>query len=183
MKQSFEKRINIIVSLVLIGYAVFLCFDLLNDWTAGATILHMITEGAVAVLTVALGFYLVRDGFRLRSKSQTLANRVNELEMETSDWKKRTTTYVRGLTIEINEQLASWQLSPAEKEIAMLLLKGCSNKEIAQARNTSEHTVKQQASAIYKKSGLKSRSEMGAFFLGDLLAPLEESEKPGETSH
>jgi hypothetical protein len=36
-------------------------------------------------------------------------------------------------------------------------------------RNTSEKTVRQQASAIYQKSNLSSRSELSAFFLEDLL--------------
>ena len=54
------------------------------------------------------------------------------------------------------------------------MLKGLSHKEIARLRLTSETTVRQQAAAIYRKSGLASRAELAAFFLEDLLAPREE---------
>jgi DNA-binding NarL/FixJ family response regulator len=53
--------------------------------------------------------------------------------------------------------------------VALLLLKGLSFKEIAQVRNASERTVRQQALAVYAKSGLGGRAELAAFFLEDLL--------------
>jgi DNA-binding CsgD family transcriptional regulator len=60
-------------------------------------------------------------------------------------------------------------LTLAEKETALLILKGLSNKEIAGIRSASELTVKQQTNAIYKKSGLSSRAQLIAFFLEDLF--------------
>jgi hypothetical protein len=51
------------------------------------------------------------------------------------------------------------------------LLKGFSHKEIARLRRTSEMTVRQQATAVYQKSGLGGRAELSAFFLDDLLRP------------
>ena len=38
-------------------------------------------------------------------------------------------------------------------------------------RDASERTVRQQALAVYAKSGLGGRAELAAFFLEDLLAP------------
>ncbi|MCP5363623.1 MAG: response regulator transcription factor [Hyphomicrobiales bacterium] len=52
------------------------------------------------------------------------------------------------------------------------MLKGLTHKEIAVLRETSEATVRQHATAIYRKSGLSNRSQLTAFFLEDLLAPL-----------
>jgi hypothetical protein len=46
-----------------------------------------------------------------------------------------------------------------------------SHREIADVRSTSEATVRQQALVIYRKSGLRNRSELSAFFLEDLLLP------------
>ena len=43
-----------------------------------------------------------------------------------------------GLSRSINLQLDLWHLSAAEKEVAFLLLKGLSLREIAAARHTSE---------------------------------------------
>ena len=71
----------------------------------------------------------------------------------------------------IDEQLDKWGLTSAEKEVAFLLLKGLSSKEIAHIRNTAEKTARVQSMAIYSKSGLANRSELSAFFLEDLLVP------------
>jgi len=78
---------------------------------------------------------------------------------------------VQGLSHAIDQQLEAWRLTPAEKEVAFLLLKGLSFKEIAPVRGTSERTVRQQALAVYAKSGLAGRAELAAFFLEDLLLP------------
>jgi DNA-binding NarL/FixJ family response regulator len=78
---------------------------------------------------------------------------------------------LRGLGEAIDRQFSRWQLSPAEREVGLLLLKGLSHKEVAAARSTSETTIRQQALAIYRKSGLHNRAELSAFFLEDLLLP------------
>ena len=57
--------------------------------------------------------------------------------------------------------------------MALLLLKGLSNKEIAAVRAASERTVREQARSIYSKAGLTGRAALSAFFLEDLLAPIE----------
>jgi DNA-binding CsgD family transcriptional regulator len=73
--------------------------------------------------------------------------------------------------VAIDVQLERWSLSPAEKETALLLLKGLGHKEIAQVLDKSERTVRQQAMAVYRKAGLAGRAELAAFFLEDLLLP------------
>jgi DNA-binding NarL/FixJ family response regulator len=60
-----------------------------------------------------------------------------------------------------------------EREVGLLLLKGLTHKEIAEARSTTETTIRQQALAVYRKSGLRSRAELSAFFLEDLLPVAE----------
>ena len=41
-------------------------------------------------------------------------------------------------------------------------------------RSTSETTIRQQALGVYRKSGLRSRAERAAFFLEDLLLPVDQ---------
>ena len=67
----------------------------------------------------------------------------------------------------INDAFDKWKLTAAENEIGWMLLKGLSFREIARARGTSERTVRQQARAIYAKSGLNNRSDLSAYFLED----------------
>jgi DNA-binding NarL/FixJ family response regulator len=51
-------------------------------------------------------------------------------------------------------------LTPAEAEVAELLLQGLSNKEIASARNKAEATIKHQVSEILRKHGVPSRARL-----------------------
>jgi DNA-binding NarL/FixJ family response regulator len=60
--------------------------------------------------------------------------------------------------------------------VALLLLKGLSVKEIAAVRATSERTIRTQARSLYSKAGLTGRAALSAFFLEDLLAPIESAE-------
>jgi DNA-binding NarL/FixJ family response regulator len=52
------------------------------------------------------------------------------------------------------------ELSVAEREIVHAVAEGQSNKEIAQSRRTSPHTVANQLRSIYAKLGISSRIEL-----------------------
>jgi DNA-binding NarL/FixJ family response regulator len=69
----------------------------------------------------------------------------------------------------ISAQLIQWKLTESEIQIAFLLIKGFSGKEISIIRFTSEKTIRDQSSHIYRKAGVKSRADLAAFFLEDLL--------------
>nr|CAA6822281.1 MAG: Helix-turn-helix transcriptional regulator [uncultured Thiotrichaceae bacterium] len=69
----------------------------------------------------------------------------------------------------IDQQLVDWSFTPSEKDVAILLLKGLSFEEIAGVRETKEKTVRQQATAIYRKSGVSGRHELAAWFFEDFL--------------
>lgn len=53
-------------------------------------------------------------------------------------------------------------LTPSQREVASLILAGCSNKEIAQWRRTSERTVANQIAALLREVGVASRYELVA---------------------
>jgi DNA-binding NarL/FixJ family response regulator len=86
-------------------------------------------------------------------------------------WNREAETVLRGLGEAIDRQFDRWGLTPAEREVALLQLKGLRHRDIAGLRQTSERTVRQQALSIYRKSGLNSRNDLAAFFLEDLLLP------------
>jgi DNA-binding CsgD family transcriptional regulator len=87
-------------------------------------------------------------------------------------WNAEAEQVLQGLGEAIDRQFDRWGLTPAEREVALLQLKGLRHKAIAELRGTSERTVRQQALAIYRKSGLNGRSDLAAFFLEDLLLPV-----------
>lgn len=79
-----------------------------------------------------------------------------------------------GIFILLRDQFVLRNQLSLEKEVAFLLLKGLSLKEIAEVRQTVEKTARLQATAVYEKSGLAGRSELSAFFLEDLLPPQDQ---------
>jgi DNA-binding NarL/FixJ family response regulator len=85
-------------------------------------------------------------------------------------WRAQSRRFIRGLGEAIEAQFDTWGLTPAEADVAGLLLKGATVREIAILRRTSEATIRQQAQNVYRKSGLASRAELSAYFLEDLFS-------------
>ncbi|WP_308915493.1 helix-turn-helix transcriptional regulator [Jannaschia sp. LMIT008] len=69
----------------------------------------------------------------------------------------------------MRERFDDWALTPAERDVATLALKGLSGAEIAALRGTSEGTVKAQTASIYRKSGTSGRAQLLSLFLDELL--------------
>lgn len=62
-------------------------------------------------------------------------------------------------------------LSPGETEILTLLARGMSNREIAQQLYLSEKTVRNRLSIVFRKLGVKNRSQAILHFLGQQPSP------------
>jgi len=56
-------------------------------------------------------------------------------------------------------------LTPRERDVAMLVVEGLTDREIAARLALSRHTVGQHAGQIYRKLGVRSRAELIAFLL------------------
>ncbi|MBM9498730.1 helix-turn-helix transcriptional regulator [Leptospira sp. 201903071] len=69
----------------------------------------------------------------------------------------------------LQRQLEEWDLSDKEKEIAVLLLRGMSNHQIAAIRGKSLKTIENQTFSIYQKSGTTGKLEFIAYFISPLL--------------
>lgn len=152
--------------------------DVASDLRQGTTLEHVLAEVGVVVVGL-LGSAFVARQLLVRLKSaraaevalQTLAGRLKATEAEAARWRAEAADILAGLGSAIDQQFERWSLSPAEKEVALLLLKGLSHKELAGVRSVTEATARQQARAVYKKAGLSGRNDLAAFFLEDLLLP------------
>lgn len=165
-----------IVSILSI-VAVMVAFDLFTDSKEGVAVWHVLVEGSTGLAALFGLFYFIKDSFNLKHKLSDSLNENIQLKKEASDWKNEAQKYIEGLSQSIDHQLTKWNLTAAEKEVALLLLKGLSLKEVADIRETTEKTARVQSIAIYSKSGLSGRSELAAFFLEDLLQPQPAQEK------
>ncbi len=160
--------------------AVLVGIDLVTDLGGQTTVAHVLLELAVVVIgfvtagAIALRLRRgARDAQELREQAARLAEDLRATQEDAARWRRDAADLIAGLSASIDEQLTRWALSPAEREIALLLLKGLSHKEIAEVRSVSETTVRQQARSLYRKAGLSGRSDLAAFFLEDLLGPRE----------
>ena len=155
--------------LLLFGIALFVGIDLVEDYFAGLSVDHFLVHVVILGLAVAHGIVLWRRLRARRLEVQLLDRDLTAAQRETERWRREAGAAIRGMGEAIHEQMARWQLSDAEGEVALLLLRGLSHKEIANVRKTSETTVRQQAQALYRKAGLAGRNELSAFFLEDLM--------------
>ncbi len=62
-----------------------------------------------------------------------------------------------------------WMFTNSEMDVAKLILRGLSLKEIAAARSVSLGTVKAQTNAILKKSGVQNRAAFLGLFIDEFL--------------
>lgn len=69
----------------------------------------------------------------------------------------------------MEERFAEWDLTPAERDVALFAVKGMSTAEIARLRETSEGTVKAQTNAIYRKAGVTGRNQLLSLFIEELM--------------
>ena len=183
-----DVRRELASSLVLVGVflliAVLAIIDLVLDFRTGSGA-HALTEGALATVgLVAVVIYgrrvrvlaqearaLAHEAQQLRTQAEELTAHLAASQAAAERWRRESHDLIAGLAGAIDTQLERWTLTGAEKEVALLLLKGLSHKEIADVRGVAETTVRQQARALYKKAGLGGRNDLAAFFLEDLLGP------------
>jgi len=86
---------------------------------------------------------------------------------------ERAETALRHCTVQfadvLEEHFRDWHLTPAERDVAVFLIKGLSTRAIAEMRGTSEGTIKAQTNAIYRKAGVAGRTQLLSLFIEDLM--------------
>lgn len=154
-----------------IAIASFGALDLVLDGPTTALSFHVLVE--LTFITLCLGgvAYLWRGWSGARDQLIGSQRALLDREVERDRWREETKRLLAGLGAAIEAQFERWELTPAEKDVALLLLKGLGHKEAASVLERSERTVRQHAIAVYRKSGLAGRAELAAFFLEDLLLP------------
>jgi DNA-binding CsgD family transcriptional regulator len=173
-KTMQTKHVSALAAASFAVIAVLIGFDIAADYRAGTATAHLLTE--VFVMAVAVGgvALLGRQLLRAERRAARLSVDLETARLEAERFRSEAKDALRGLGEAIDHQFTRWSLTRAEREVGLLLLKGLSHKEIADARSTGETTIRQQALAIYRKSGLRSRAELSAFFLEDLLLPVDQ---------
>ena len=82
----------------------------------------------------------------------------------------------------VEEHFRNWQLTDAERDVALLSIKGSSVSDIAEMRHTRAGTIRAQCAAIYRKSGVSNRAELVSVMIEELIAGLNTGPKDANRS-
>jgi DNA-binding CsgD family transcriptional regulator len=161
---------------VVLGVGLLMTLEVIvePDLSAGEILFEMV-DPTLIVMTAVGVVYLLGRVRRQHEEQMTLIRDLEVARAEGAQWRGDMRELLQGLGAAIDAQFDRWSLTAAEREVAMLLLKGLSHKEIAAVRGGSEQTARQQARAVYAKAKLSGRAALSAFFLEDLLLPPERS--------
>jgi DNA-binding CsgD family transcriptional regulator len=171
----FDARTRVwAVLAVVAGVALSIALELVEDPTLSSAALVMELISVVPTVLMSVGIVLLfRIARQQREEQLTLIRDLEIARVQGQRWRAESRALLNGLGEAIDAQFGRWNLTEAEREVALLLLKGLSLKEVAAVRATSERTIRVQARSLYSKAGLTGRAALSAFFLEDLLAPIE----------
>ncbi len=153
------------VSVTVLSLLAWIVLDLRWDLESEADFWHLLSD-------VVFAAFAVLGVFALGCLLNQARRRARELQGHLREAREESRQLAGGVSSAMDEQFKRWNLSSSEREVALLMLKGLSMKEVASIRETSERTVRHQAQSIYSKSGIANRAELSAFFLEDLMLPI-----------
>lgn len=163
----------LLLAVALACFALLLGLEVLTE-TDEIRLSDMLVDALGILLNIGAAVGVALLAFRLQAQHEEKVALVRDLELaraEGDGWRRRASVHLAGLRAELEAQFDAWGLTLAERDIALLILKGLNHKEIAALRGTTEATVRQQSQAIYRKTDLPGKTAFCAFFLEDLLAP------------
>jgi DNA-binding CsgD family transcriptional regulator len=166
-----DRGLRVLLAFVLAGTIVGGGIDLFLDAPDSWRSPHVLFEVTLIAAALATAVLLWRGWWRSQRTLTETKHALVERSVERDAWRASAEAALAGLGKAIDERFSAWGLTPVEREIALLLLKGHSHKQIAYNTGRSERTVRQHAVAVYHKSGLNGRAELAAFFLEDILLP------------
>jgi DNA-binding CsgD family transcriptional regulator len=126
---------------------------------------HMVLEAVAAIALVGGVIFLMIE---LRG----LLTRMSDMQTGLDVAQGRLADVIEGF-------FEDWRLTAAERDVAIMILKGLDNDTIAQVRRTAAGTVRAQATSIYSKSRTDGRAQFISLFVEELLAG---NDQLGETS-
>ena len=153
--------------LSLILYLVFtisFLVDIFFDLREKLPLEHIVHELILLFLAVTAAIY---QALYIRKQRQKIIQTQKEL-LETTNsylsWQAKSRHSAQKIRQAIDLKFDEWKLSASEKDVALLLIKGLSMKEIAKIRETQDKTVRHHASQIYNKADVSGRQQLSAFF-------------------
>ncbi len=148
------RRIQFLVAASVQGLCMVLFIvDVVNELSA-FDLMTIIEAFSVLGLLLSIGITL-REYNRLVHRNQKVERRLDAATGAFSEM--------------MDGQFTHWGLTAAERDVALMSVKGLSVSEIATLRQTATGTVKAQSAAIYRKAGVSNRAEMISVLIEDMI--------------
>jgi DNA-binding CsgD family transcriptional regulator len=169
-------RLTWALPVAVVGLSIGLAW--LDLWTGGeafepADFAFDVAERAILFASVSAVAWLTVQLRDLRMAQAAMRGDLARAVAMGEAWRRGNSEALDDVAAAIQQQFTDWALTPAEADIAGLILKGASLRDIAALRSTADATIRQQAQSIYRKSGLGGRRELAAYFLESLFETRE----------
>lgn len=167
MTPFWRRLLGIFVLLVFVTSAVEITWEFLDGETLGTMVDDLLWFGVSAALLAIF----VRGRHRQQLELRELRGELQSARGKLAQVDSNSPVIASQYRAVVQKQFDAWGLSASEQDVVIGMLKGLSFREIAELRDTREKTVRQQASAVYRKAGVSSRNELAAWFFEDMLEP------------
>lgn len=155
-----ERRATTLAGIIILQAlcALFFIGDVITDLREGAHLddLHLGLESIAAIALIAGVAFLLLELRRLLARMEDMDAGL---------------MVARGqMALVMDRFFEEWRLTEAERDVALMILKGLDNEAIARVRNTALGTVRAQATGIYAKSGVHGRAQFVSLFMEELMS-------------
>ncbi len=152
--------------------------EIVNEFADGEPLADMMDDVALLVVSALTLTIFGVDYLAQQRALSELRGQLDNARGQLSQLDNKAGIFASQYRQVMQKQFDTWQLTSSEQEVTLALLKGLSFREIAELRDTREKTVRQQATGVYKKSGVSGRHELAAWFFEDLLDPQAINREP-----
>lgn len=177
MDSEGQEKLRLILAVALASIIVGGTIDLAMDRPEAWLSFHVVFESLMIAGAAVMATVLWLGWWRSARSVEELRRSLEERREERDAWRASAEQALHGMSRAIDRQFEAWGLTSAEREVALLLLKGHSHKAIAKRTGRSPQTVRQHAAVVYRKASLTGRAELSAFFLEDLMLPDRDRER------
>lgn len=164
-----KMTLTYLLSAIFLIILMDLSFDILEGAPFREIAFDLCIETSLMGLVLVTSLYVWRKFTAEKVSKLHIERDLQQAQANAIKWEKKSRHFVEEFQNFMLAQFNQWNLSQSEKEIALLILKGKTSKEIASIRFTSERTIRNQCQAIYEKSQLSGKNEFSAYFLSELM--------------
>ena len=162
-----RERRAVVLSIIIVLQALCAMFffgDVVFDLIEGERLdnIHLSLEAGAAVILMTGVVFLMNELRDLLDRMEVMDVSIRAARGE--------------MTVLFEEFFDKWKLTVSEREIALFVLKGVDNAEIARIRGTAPSTVRAQCTQIYQKAKVDSRAQLLSTFVEELFQ-VDESPK------